>query len=92
MQPISELTTLTLSILSNRCPVDAKLQGYIVIGTGPQFVELDSQVITKLKSYGIKYDILDTVSSSESVLGDQYLQRDLRGRHQPSWFPAAWHA
>jgi hypothetical protein len=36
-----------------------------VIGTGPQFVELDPQVITKLKSYGIKYDILDTVDSSD---------------------------
>ncbi len=65
MRPTSERTTLTLSILSNQCPVDAKLRGYIVIGTGPQFVELDPQVITKLKSYGIKFDILDTVGECD---------------------------
>ena len=44
-------------------PMPSRLfsSGYIVIGTGPTFKEIDSGAITKLKSFGIKFDVLDTV-------------------------------
>lgn len=58
-------------------PSSLDLRGYIVIGTGPQFVQLDSSAITKLKSFGIKFDILDTVSLGDLVSSSQHLQREL---------------
>ena len=48
-----------------------------MIGTGPQFVELDSSAITKLKSFGIKFDVLDTVAFADLVSSSQHLQREL---------------
>lgn len=37
-------------------------RGYIVIGTGPQKQAVDEDVITKLKNYGVRFDVLDTVA------------------------------
>jgi NADH dehydrogenase [ubiquinone] 1 alpha subcomplex assembly factor 3 len=42
-------------------PSSLFLSGYIVIGTGPTFKPLEDGAITKLKSFGIKFDVLDTV-------------------------------
>lgn len=44
-------------------PSKFRSAGYIVIGTGPQFKELDPGAITKLKSFGVKFDVIDTVAS-----------------------------
>lgn len=33
-----------------------------MIGTGSSFKPLDDGAITKLKSFGVKFDVLDTVS------------------------------
>lgn len=41
--------------------------GYVVIGTGPERKTIDQDAITKLKNYGIKFDVLDTVAHVESV-------------------------
>lgn len=36
---------------------------YIVVGTGSKKYFLDGEVITKLKSYGVRFDVLDTVEA-----------------------------
>lgn len=34
---------------------------YILVGTGADKYYLDEEIITKLRTYGVKFDILDTV-------------------------------
>lgn len=38
---------------------------YILVGTGAQKHFLDEAVIGKLKSYGVRFDVLDTVGAGE---------------------------
>ncbi len=39
------------------------LPSYIIVGTGARKFFLDHEVITKLKSYGVRFDVLDTVAA-----------------------------